>query len=263
MAKFCKKCGSPVTPEMKFCKKCGAAVQNPGSNEPSRVENTTGNSGGSKKIAAIILVIVLLAGAGGAAYYFTNKDANVTAVSDEDKSETKDSADKTEKTSDEKKDETAKKDENKETQSTENKTETSAKKTGALDAEDLKLGELSIGDSKEKVLKVLGKPFQRQEVQRKVTMKFDKMEVTLNSNDLVTGLVSNFSEVATPRGIKEGDPEKEVFAAYGTNYKESTYENLRLYEYDINYVRNIKCILRFAVRMSDHRVEYISIRVAD
>lgn len=87
------------------------------------------------------------------------------------------------------------------------------------------------------------------------------MEVIL-SNKKVIGLVSNFSDVSTPRNIHEGSPEKEIFAAYGNNYNASTYENLKLYEYSIP-VGNDSCILRFAVRMSDYRVEYISIRTAD
>ena len=268
MAKFCKKCGSPITPGTKFCKKCGTPTQSvsenisTSQNQPNESVQQNNSSGSSKKIGAIILAVAILAGGGGAAYYFSNNVANISSESEQKNSEVENKSDDKEKDSAEKKSETPAENSAKPEEKKSN-SEVKSKKSGPLDAEDLKLGELSIGDSKEKVSKILGNPISTSNAQRQITWKFDAMEVTLNSAGKVTGLVSNFSDVATPRGIMEGMPEKEIFKAYGTEYKDSTYENLRLYEYEIKHTENTSCILRFAVRKTDHRIEYISIRVAD
>ena len=74
-------------------------------------------------------------------------------------------------------------------------------------------------------------------------------------------LISQTPEFGTPRGIHEGSPIENVFREYGTDYKLSYYENEKLYEYFIYSADGTPCLLRFAVRNSEEKIYYISVRV--
>ena len=131
----------------------------------------------------------------------------------------------------------------------------------ALNASDLSMGGLTIGDSENKVYKVLGQPkTTRQSTQGRVHLDYEDIEVILYQGKIFT-MISQTPEFSTPRGIREGSTLEDVFKEYGNDYKLSYYENDALYEYFINSVDGTPCLLRFAVHDSDVKVYYISIRV--
>lgn len=134
------------------------------------------------------------------------------------------------------------------------------KQSGQLNALDLSLGVLTIGDPADKVRKALGEPNSTNAKDNGHTFcKYNSMEVVLYQ-DKVSALVSYSAEAETPRGIHNDSTAQEVFNAYGTDYIESTYEGLILYEYKVTSQDGHPCYLRFAVRGSDQKVDYISAR---
>ena len=131
----------------------------------------------------------------------------------------------------------------------------------ALNASDLSMGELTIGDSADKVYKVLGQPkTTRQGTQGRIHLDYEDIEVILYQGKIFT-MISQTPKFSTPRGIREGSTLEDVFRKYGNDYKLSYYDNDALYEYFINSVDGTPCLLRFAVHDSDAKVYYISIRV--
>lgn len=129
-----------------------------------------------------------------------------------------------------------------------------------LNAGDLSLGKLSIDDRAEKAQSLLGNPNSvSTDSDGGKRLKYQDMEVVLHGGK-ITALVSLTSKFSTPRGIRQGSTDQEVFKAYGIDYERTAYDNMTLYEYVINSYDGHPCYLRFAVRNSDGRVEYISER---
>lgn len=138
-----------------------------------------------------------------------------------------------------------------------------ARQNGALNGLDLSLDALTIGDTEDKVYKFLGQPnTTRQGEKQRTHLKYSNVEVVLYQGK-ISALVSQTSAYSTPRGIHEGSAADEVFKEYGTDYNFAEYENDGLYEYPITSVDGIPCLLRFAVRNSDGKVNYISMRFAN
>lgn len=138
-----------------------------------------------------------------------------------------------------------------------------ARQIGALNGLDLSLDALTIGDKEEKVYKFLGQPnTTRQGEKGRTHLKYGNVEVVLYQGK-ISALVSQTSTYSTPRGIHENSSIDDVFKEYGTNYDISEYDNDSLYEYTINSVDGTPCLLRFAVRNSDGKVNYISMRFAN
>lgn len=134
------------------------------------------------------------------------------------------------------------------------------RQSGQLNALDLSLGVLTIGDPADKVRKALGEPNSTNTKDNGDTFcKYNPMEVVLYQ-DKISALVSYSAEAETPRGIHNDSTAQEVFNAYGTDYIESTYEGLTLYEYKVTSQDGHPCYLRFAVRGTDQKVDYISAR---
>ena len=138
-----------------------------------------------------------------------------------------------------------------------------ARQIGALNGLDLSLDALTIGDNEDKVYKFLGQPnTTRQGEKGRTHLKYANVTVVLYQGK-ISALVSQTAAYGTPRGIHEGSAVDDVFKEYGTNYNLSEYDNDSLYEYPINSVDGTPCLLRFAVRNSDGKVNYISMRFAD
>ena len=134
------------------------------------------------------------------------------------------------------------------------------RQTGALNALDLSLGNFSIDDPESKVRQALGTPLKTStDDNGSPRLTYDAIEVVLR-NGKISALISQTSAVSTPRGIHDGSPAQEVFDAYGTDYHSEPFEGTTLYEYTITSKSGTPCWLRFAVRDSDNRVDYISIR---
>lgn len=132
--------------------------------------------------------------------------------------------------------------------------------TGALNALDLSLGNFSIDDPEDKVRQSLGTPLKTStDSDGSTRLKYDALEIVLR-NGKISALVSQTSAVSTPRGIHDGSIAQEVFDAYGTNYQSSSFEGTTLYEYTIISKNGTPCWLRFAIRNTDGRVDYISVR---
>lgn len=135
-----------------------------------------------------------------------------------------------------------------------------ARQLGELNGLDLSLDALTIGDSETKVYKFIGQPNKtRQGNLGRTHLTYSNIEVVLYQGK-ISALVSQTSTYSTPRGIHEGSSIDDVLKEYGTNYNLSEYDNDSLYEYTINSVDGTPCILRFAVRNSDKKVNYISMR---
>ena len=137
----------------------------------------------------------------------------------------------------------------------------SVKITGALNAKDLSLGTLTMGDRAEKVTQELGRPVSTTtDSDGGKRLKYNDAEVVVK-NGKISALVSQSSAFATARGIHEGSTAQEVFDRYGTDYVKTSYDSQTLYEYSITSADGHPCWLRFAVNNSDGRVAYISERV--
>ena len=130
----------------------------------------------------------------------------------------------------------------------------------ALSASDLSMGALTIGDYEDKVYKILGQPNTIRQGQGRIYLDYEDIEVILYQGKIFT-MISQTPKFSTPRGIREGSTIEDVFREYGNDYKLSYYDNEKLYEYFIDSVDGTPCRLRFAVRNSDVKVYYISVRV--
>ena len=128
-----------------------------------------------------------------------------------------------------------------------------------LNAQDLSLGNLTIHDREDKVQSIFGNPISSSNDNNSRRLKFKDIEVVLRQGK-VSALVSLSSAVTTPRGIHEGSSAQEVFDKYGTNCEKSSYGDETLYEYPINSSEEKPCYLRFAVKNSNNKIAYISIR---
>lgn len=127
---------------------------------------------------------------------------------------------------------------------------------------DLSLNTISLGDSQSVVLNSMGEPNSKRFVNSRTRWKYDDMEVVFNGNT-VSALVSENANAVSSRGVREGSSLADMEAAYGRNHQCSSYDNLSLYEYPIKSSEGRKCYLRFAIRKSDKKVDYISIRYVD
>ena len=137
-----------------------------------------------------------------------------------------------------------------------------------LSTDDLRLGDIAIEEDADSVLKKLGNPDESDisNPNGDIIMHYGKpsprMDITINptTNDWVEMIVAVGADVKTPRGLKPSSTVGDVTSFYGVGYKKSQYENLDLYEYEITSKSGQPCILRFAVKRADERVDYISIR---
>ena len=126
------------------------------------------------------------------------------------------------------------------------------------------LGEVALNDTVKDVVAKIGKPSSRQARDSgKEKATYDNMMEVIYANGRVIGLVSLSPSIKAAKGVHEGSSLSEVIAAYGNGYTKSTYDKNDLYEYSGNDDHGKQYILRFAVRQSDGRVDYISIRYAD
>ena len=143
-----------------------------------------------------------------------------------------------------------------------------AARPSELNSDDLRLGNISIEEDADSVLKKLSNPDDSDisNPNGDIILHYGKPsprpDITINptTNDWVETIVAVSPDISTPRGLKPSSPVGDVTGFYGTDCKKSQYENLDLYEYEIASKSGQPCILRFAVNRSDNRVDYISIR---
>ena len=155
-----------------------------------------------------------------------------------------------------------------------------------LGSDDLRLGDISIEEDAMSVLYKLGEPAKRETKPDGVTFLYELgsgtgaslMDITIKEsgdNAFVNTIVALGPNITTPRGVApsgklclgtnsakdwNNSSRSDVTSFYGVGYKQSQYENLDLYEYEIASESGQPCVLRFAVNRSDNRVDYISIR---
>lgn len=127
---------------------------------------------------------------------------------------------------------------------------------------DLSLGKAMLGMSIKDVRTVLGK---EKGIDLKDGYKFYHYgDLQLGEKDgIVDAIVSDGSSVKTSRGIHEGSTYNDMVKAYGDDYMFMKLDNLKLYEYLFHDKMGRKGLLRFAIRNSDKKVDYISIRIAE
>ena len=93
-----------------------------------------------------------------------------------------------------------------------------------------------------------------------MTYTYNGLTIGVKDN-VINTVVSDGTNVKTKRGLHEGSTLQEVQQAYGTNCTQEQYNGLTLYEYTFTAKVGQQGILRFAVRPSDQKVDYISARI--
>jgi hypothetical protein len=78
---------------------------------------------------------------------------------------------------------------------------------------------------------------------------------------VITNITSDNIQIFTARGIHPTSPVNEVIRKYGPDFHKTTYNNLDLYEYEIQNGNHTKNVLRFAVDQGTNNVSYIGSRV--
>lgn len=127
---------------------------------------------------------------------------------------------------------------------------------------DLSLGGIDLGMTTDEVHKVLGKE-DHVEVRNGMTfLEYPNLEIGTRNTGVVCSLVSNGS-VETKRHMKEGMTYSNMCQKYGKDYAKMEWGDKILYEYTFTSMRGEKGLLRFAIRKSDHKVDYISVRIPD
>ena len=95
-----------------------------------------------------------------------------------------------------------------------------------------------------------------------VTYVYDTIEIGIVDNKTHSLLTSD-QKFKTLRGMHVGSNYRDVVSAYGSSQHTLEVDDLILYEYDFYSLDNQAGLLRFAVRKSDNRVDYISVRIPD
>lgn len=128
---------------------------------------------------------------------------------------------------------------------------------------DLSLGGLDLGDAEARVKQIVREaPSDMQQEGDLIRCYYTVMEVVLDKNKNVVGLVSNSDIVKTKRGIHQNSTFVDVKKAYGTDYQRFTLDGgITCYEYPFTSQNGKNGLLRFAVRDSDQKVDYISVRI--
>ena len=127
---------------------------------------------------------------------------------------------------------------------------------------DLSLGGIDLGMTTDEVHKVLGKE-DDVEVRNGLTfLEYPNLEIGTRTTGVVCSLVSNGS-VETKRHMKEGMTYSDMCKKYGKDYAKMEWGDKILYEYTFTSMRGEKGLLRFAIRKSDNKVDYISVRIPD
>lgn len=127
---------------------------------------------------------------------------------------------------------------------------------------DLSLGKAMLGMSMKDVRTVLGAD---QGLDLKDGYKFHRYsDLQVGEKDgIVNAIVSDGPSVRTSRGLHEGSTYNDMVKAYGDDYMPMKLNNLVLYEYLFHDKMGRKGLLRFAIRNSDKKVDYISIRITE
>lgn len=137
-----------------------------------------------------------------------------------------------------------------------------------LGADDLRLGDIAIEEDADSVLEKPGHP-EESDISNPngdIILHYGKpsprLDITINptTNNWVETIVAVDPNIKTPRGVAPSSKVDVVTSFYGSGYKKSQYEDLDLYEYDVQSKSGQPYILRFAVKRADDRVDYISIR---
>ena len=126
---------------------------------------------------------------------------------------------------------------------------------------DLSLGGVDLGDTIDQFHDVLGLEDSTKQKGNYMFYNYASIQVGVKDGK-VDALVSQDTSVETKRGIHQGSTIQDVFAKYGTDYMQSTYDGLTLYEYNFKSIDNRDGILRFAIN-SSNQVQYISVRIPD
>lgn len=128
---------------------------------------------------------------------------------------------------------------------------------------DLSLGGLDLGDSETQVKQIIQEaPSDMQQEGDLIRCYYTVMEVVFDKNKNVAALVSNSDIVKTKRSIHQNSNFVDVTKAYGMDYQKFAVDGgITCYEYPFSAQNGKNGLLRFAVRDSDQKVAYISVRI--
>lgn len=123
------------------------------------------------------------------------------------------------------------------------------------------LGPVSIGDNFAEQRELLGKEAKPSSMSSAGDTQYFYQDLEVHvRGGAISEIYSNNDKVHTQKGIKQGDSLQKVLSTYGQPNAQSKYEDLDLYEYEVQSRQGKKCLLRFAIK--NDKVDYISVRLA-
>lgn len=125
---------------------------------------------------------------------------------------------------------------------------------------DFVIGGFSLGDSKEKALSMFGTPQKEVKEEGKLHTEYGDIEVYYQGGKAIA-IYSKGINVASPRGLREGDSLSAMIAEYGDNYEMFSFEGDNMYEYRGALRSGEGCILRFAINPKDEKIRYLGCRI--
>ncbi len=127
---------------------------------------------------------------------------------------------------------------------------------------ELSLGGLELGLTLDKMHEILGKEKGTAPDGAYLFYVYDHVKAGIKDG-IIQVLISTDETATTKRGLHEGSTYREVAAAYGTNSTTVDSNDLILYEYTYNTLLSQKGLLQFAVSKSNHRVNYIHVKIPE
>ena len=127
---------------------------------------------------------------------------------------------------------------------------------------ELSLNGMDLGISLDQVRDKLGRENSMKPEGDSKRYYFDDLEVVIKNNEVIA-FVTDSNKYKTFRGLSAGASYSDVLNAYGAKSNDNEYEGYILHEYPFKSINGKNGLLRFAVKKSDNRVDYISIRIID
>ncbi len=119
------------------------------------------------------------------------------------------------------------------------------------------------GDQASWVVTVMGEPKAKTQVQDGIRYDYEDLEVTVNTDNKVSNIVTDKRNVSTRRWVQPGSSIKTVKERYG-DAMVSSFGEYDLYEYAYKpYKTGTTFILRFAVKKGTEIVSYIGWRISE
>lgn len=127
---------------------------------------------------------------------------------------------------------------------------------------ELSLNGIWLGTTKMDIEKSLGKPSSTNFDGKYDHSFYDDIEVLYYGNKVVT-LILDGNRFKTEKGISVGMSKNDIISKYGESSMAYIFDDLHLYEYEVESKDGRKGLLRFAVKVNNDKIHYISVRIPD